>query len=107
MARRPADEVQLKLRFRERLRQRLERAASKNSRSMNAEIVHRLEESFTEEDLATRVGRRLKADTDAMKREFDRQARIMEEDLQLTRELNELSRKYKKLLEETGRKDES
>ena len=49
MARKPTDEVQLKLRFNERLRRRLERAASQNARSMNAEIVERLEQSFRQE----------------------------------------------------------
>jgi hypothetical protein len=46
MVRKPTDEVQLKLRFDERLRRLLERAAEDNNRSMNAEIVNRLEESF-------------------------------------------------------------
>ena len=49
MARKPTDEVQLKLRFNERLRHRLERAASQNARSMNAEIVERLAQSFRQE----------------------------------------------------------
>jgi hypothetical protein len=52
MARKPTDEVQLKLRFEERLRRRLERAAESNNRSMNAEIIHRLEESFQRVDTA-------------------------------------------------------
>jgi hypothetical protein len=46
MARKPSDTVQLKLRFPEALRRLLERAAKANDRSMNAEIVHRLEQSF-------------------------------------------------------------
>ena len=46
MARNPTDEIQLKLRFAEALRRRLERAAADNNRSMNAEIIHRLEQSF-------------------------------------------------------------
>jgi Arc-like DNA binding domain len=44
--RRLTDEVQLKLRFQEGLRQRLERRARQNGRSLNAEIIHRLHESF-------------------------------------------------------------
>ena len=51
MARRPSDTVQLKLRFPERLRQRIEAAAARNEGSMNAEIVRRLEESFRKDDL--------------------------------------------------------
>jgi hypothetical protein len=46
MARKPTDEVQLKLRFSEALRRRLERVAKHNNRSMNTEIVHRLEQSL-------------------------------------------------------------
>jgi plasmid stability protein len=44
MARKPTDEVQLKLRFQEGLRQRLEYLAARNGRSMNAEIVHALKQ---------------------------------------------------------------
>jgi hypothetical protein len=50
MARKPTDEVQLKLRFDEKLRRRLARAAERKDRSMNAEIVLRLESSFQQED---------------------------------------------------------
>jgi len=46
MARKPTDEVQLKLRFSEALRRRHERVAARNNRSMNTEIIHRLEESL-------------------------------------------------------------
>jgi Arc-like DNA binding domain len=52
--RKPADTVQLKLRFPERLRRRIEAAAAKNQRSMNLEIVGRLERSFQHEDEAER-----------------------------------------------------
>jgi hypothetical protein len=50
MARKPTDEVQLKLRFDEKLRRRLARKAELKGRSMNAEIVLRLESSFQQED---------------------------------------------------------
>jgi hypothetical protein len=51
MARRKlADTVQLKLRFPERLRRRIEAAADKNQQSMNLEIVERLERSFQRDD---------------------------------------------------------
>ena len=51
MARKPADPVKLNLRFTEALRLRLEKQATRNNRSMNEEIVRRLEESFTKEDM--------------------------------------------------------
>jgi plasmid stability protein len=50
MSRKPSETVQLKLRFPEKLRQRIESAAARNERSMNAEIVQRLEQSFQKED---------------------------------------------------------
>jgi Arc-like DNA binding domain len=52
MPRKPSETVQLKLRFPERLRIRIEAEAKKNERSMNAEIVHRLEQSFEGDDRA-------------------------------------------------------
>jgi hypothetical protein len=50
MIRKQSETVQLKLRFPEKLRKRIESAADKNQHSMNAEIVHRLEQSFQKED---------------------------------------------------------
>jgi hypothetical protein len=49
--RKPNDVVQLKLRFSERLRARLEKAAAKTDDSLNTEIIRRLERSFAEEDV--------------------------------------------------------
>jgi Arc-like DNA binding dprotein len=46
MARKPDAPVQLKLRFTEALRRRLEYAAQENTRSMNTEVIHRLTQSF-------------------------------------------------------------
>jgi hypothetical protein len=46
MARKPAETVQLKLRFSEALRRKLERAAMGSGVSMNAEIIDRLQRSF-------------------------------------------------------------
>jgi hypothetical protein len=46
MARKPHETVQLKLRFPESLRRRLERDAGRNKQSMNSEIVSRLQSSF-------------------------------------------------------------
>jgi len=42
--------AELRLRFPEKLRLRIESAASRNQRSMNAEIIHRLEQSFRTND---------------------------------------------------------
>ncbi|MBB5045942.1 hypothetical protein HNR60_000677 [Rhodopseudomonas rhenobacensis] len=51
----PSDIVQLKLRFSERLRRRLEKAADESGDSMNAEIIRRIERSFEKQDLLTEV----------------------------------------------------
>jgi hypothetical protein len=51
MPRKPSDPVKLNLRFTEALRSRLEKAATKNNRSLNEEIVRRVEESFREADM--------------------------------------------------------
>jgi Arc-like DNA binding domain len=49
MGRKPTDIVQLTLRLREDLRRKLERAADKAERSLNIEIIERLEASFAAE----------------------------------------------------------
>lgn len=49
MAREPNDTVQLKLRFREELRRRLEDAAAISGQSLNSEIVDRLERSLRDD----------------------------------------------------------
>ncbi len=51
MARKPSDIAQLKLRIREELRRRLERAAENRGVSLNYEITSRLKESFDREEL--------------------------------------------------------
>lgn len=51
MARKPTEIVPLMLRLRESLRHRLEQVAKQADRSMNAEIVDRLEKSFSRDDL--------------------------------------------------------
>jgi hypothetical protein len=50
MPRKQTDTVHLKLRFSEKLRRRIEAAADRNQQSMNAEIIHRLEQSFEKDD---------------------------------------------------------
>ncbi len=49
MAREPTDMVQLKLRFKESLRERLEQAAQEDGQSLNSAIVARLEQSLRED----------------------------------------------------------
>jgi Arc-like DNA binding domain len=61
MARKPTDQVHLKLRFTERLRKRIEQAAAHNDRSMNEEIIRRLEQSFTGDDLVKTVKETIQA----------------------------------------------
>jgi hypothetical protein len=61
MARKPTDPVQLKLRFNEKLRKRIERAAAHNDRSMNDEIIRRLEDSFRDGDILTTVKQTIQA----------------------------------------------
>ena len=51
MARRPTDTAELKLRLPERLRRLIERQAEKSNRSLNAEMVHRLEQSFSRAEI--------------------------------------------------------
>jgi Arc-like DNA binding domain len=50
MAKKPSDQVKLNLRFTEALRARLEKQATKNQRSLNEEIIRRLEGSFKGDD---------------------------------------------------------
>jgi Arc-like DNA binding domain len=54
LARKLTDTVQLKLRFEEGLRRRLEREAASHNCSMNAEIVSRLQASF-EQPMLTKL----------------------------------------------------
>src|SRR6516165_7818488 len=66
MQRKLTDQVQLKLRFDEKLRRKLERAAERNDRSMNAEIVHRLERSLQDQEILTEIRNELAAMKKAM-----------------------------------------
>jgi len=49
--RKPTDLVNLKVRFTEAMRARIEREAKKEHRSLNQEIVHRLAQSFGAEGI--------------------------------------------------------
>jgi Arc-like DNA binding domain len=55
MARKPADKVGIIVRFTEALRRRIERGAKANHRSMNSEIVARLEAVYHEEGRRERM----------------------------------------------------
>jgi hypothetical protein len=61
MARKPTDTVTLSLRIREELRRQLEREAKRQERSLNAEIIHRLEQSFRKSDDAELTADALRA----------------------------------------------
>ena len=50
--RKPTDIVNLKVRFTEAMRARIEQEAKKNTRSLNGEIVHRLGVTFGAEGVA-------------------------------------------------------
>ena len=50
MPRKKSDTIQLKVRMKEPLRARLEKAAKSNGLSLNAEAVARLEQSFRDEE---------------------------------------------------------
>jgi hypothetical protein len=50
MARKPTDYVQVKVRMRESLRRKLEKAAEKTKVSANAEAIQRIEYTFDEEE---------------------------------------------------------
>jgi hypothetical protein len=50
MVRKPTEYVQFKLRIRESLRRKIEKAAEKKAQSANAEAVERIEQTFEEEE---------------------------------------------------------
>jgi hypothetical protein len=68
MQRPPNAIVNLKLRLEERLRRQLERDARKADRSMNAEIIDRLEKSFVEPALVERIHAAVKSGNDEVAR---------------------------------------
>jgi len=70
MARKLSETVQLKLRFSEELRRKLEKAAERGGQSMNAEIIARLEGSFTRHDVESAVELAAKMAAEATIREI-------------------------------------
>jgi hypothetical protein len=71
MPRAPTAIVNLKLRLEERLRHQLERAARKADRSMNSEIIDRLEKSFVEPALVERIDTAVRSGNDEVARRLD------------------------------------
>ena len=57
--RRKTEIVQVNLRLREELRQRLAKEAEKSGHSFNQELVRRLEQSFSQEEITQAVLRKL------------------------------------------------
>jgi hypothetical protein len=77
MHRPPNAIVNLKLRFEERLRRQLEQAARSADRSMNSEIIDRLEKSFVEPALVERINVGVKASNEEMSRRLAELESIM------------------------------
>jgi hypothetical protein len=70
MARKPTDTVKLQLRFHEVLRRRLAQEAKKHDRSLNAEIVHRLEQSLDVPEQAAALAREVRSAAKSVFREW-------------------------------------
>ena len=81
--RKKTDIVQFKLRIREGLRGRLESAAKNQERSLNSEIVARLEESFRRSELAslTENVRELSSLTGWVRQNVERYKKAEEDDV--------------------------
>ena len=71
MARKPTEFTQFKLRIRESLRRKIERAADKKAISANAEAVERIERTFDEEERQEAFSR----EWEERREEFDEQQR--------------------------------
>lgn len=73
MARKPTDYVQVKVRMREALRRKLEKAAEKKAISTNAEAIERIEYTFDEEErweAAVKDMEERQGELDAAQREY-------------------------------------
>ncbi|WOH55140.1 Arc family DNA-binding protein [Bradyrhizobium sp. BWC-3-1] len=74
MARKPTDYVQFKLRIRESLRRKIEKAAEKKATSANAEAVERIEHSFQQEEAHEAWRRDMERRADQIDEEIRRKA---------------------------------
>lgn len=88
MPRKPTEQVQLKLRFDEKLRRRLAGAAAKNDRSMNSEIIARLEQSLRDEDILTEIRADLAELKRAMQKSQEEQWEKFKEELEMDQEMH-------------------
>ena len=70
MARKPTDTVKLQLRFHEALRRRLAQEAKRHDRSLNAEIVHRLEQSLDVPEQAAALASEVRSAAKSVFREW-------------------------------------
>jgi phytoene dehydrogenase-like protein len=70
MARKPTATVKLQLRFHEALRRRLAQEAKKHDRSLNAEIVHRLEQSLDVPEQAAALASEVRSAAKSVFREW-------------------------------------
>jgi hypothetical protein len=87
--RKKTDIVPLMVRLREDLRARIEAAAKGRERSLNSEIVARLEESFDRESL-TRLRVKIERDLDAFLAQNEKRERLLElEDQKFRRAIEE------------------
>ena len=78
MARKPTATVKLQLRFHEALRRRLAQEAKKHDRSLNAEIVHRLEQSLDVPEQAAALASEVRSAAKSVFREWLRDTRPYE-----------------------------
>src|SRR5262245_22041426 len=78
MARKPTDIVKLQLRFHEALRRRLAQEAKRHDRSLNAEIVHRLEQSLDVPEQAAALAGEVRSAAKSAFREWLRDIRPTE-----------------------------
>jgi hypothetical protein len=76
MGRKPTDNVSLKLRLREALRRKIEKAAAKKAISANAEAVERIEHTFEEEERWEAHAKEMEEEREEMEQ---REREIMEE----------------------------
>jgi hypothetical protein len=101
MARKPTEIVPLMLRLRESLRHRLEQTAKQADRSMNAEIVDRLEKSFSRDDQKEMIAQAVRAARQSMIEEVnsrieEQRSQLEELRLKLERQIGASKRKVKK-----------
>jgi L-fucose isomerase-like protein len=86
MARKAQQLTGVMVRLPEKLRRWMERAASKNGRSMNSEIIHRLEQSIDSESELERLMARVE---ESMKKQTTMEAELLRALVRLKLEMGE------------------